>query len=387
MGENDTVLIMEEPDTAVINFISKEQLSENISVYCKHWLKNHYCIYNETSVYGLIGGRHKTRVHNTSRASIIRRWLINTFGIEYLNNGSGVVDVAGGKGELSCELINLNHIQCTVIDPRELEIKKFIRRFSLGYYDHNPIFSHYNKPSNIDYCNSDEMPSQITNELSNTLFEYNHLQLVKFFFEKSIILPYHLQCLFEMPNYNSSYDNNNNDDNINERTPLFLKSNESFFSSISDIKSTSYEDHDFKNNNENIVNFDNFRLKDYKKAQEIIQNCSIIVGVHPDQATEHIIDFSLRNNKPFAIVPCCVCNKQFPKRKTSDGMSVKVYKDFIDYLIAKSDSIKAVQMDFEGRNILLYSIPSYVPIGIQPDTIMPLICKGIANYENWKNMK
>jgi hypothetical protein len=33
-------------------------------------------------------------------------------------SGLGVVDVAGGKGELSFELINLSNVPCTVIDPR-----------------------------------------------------------------------------------------------------------------------------------------------------------------------------------------------------------------------------------------------------------------------------
>ena len=54
-----------------------------------------------------------------------RRWcrfLIDTFGRELLSEGSGVLDVAGGKGELSFELLNLNGIKATVVEPRALQL-------------------------------------------------------------------------------------------------------------------------------------------------------------------------------------------------------------------------------------------------------------------------
>lgn len=50
------------------------------------------------------------------------RFLIDTFGRELLHHGSGVLDIAGGKGELSFELVNLNNIQATVVEPRPLQL-------------------------------------------------------------------------------------------------------------------------------------------------------------------------------------------------------------------------------------------------------------------------
>ena len=50
------------------------------------------------------------------------RFLIDTFGREVLGKGSGVLDVAGGKGELSYELVNLNGIASTVVEPRALQL-------------------------------------------------------------------------------------------------------------------------------------------------------------------------------------------------------------------------------------------------------------------------
>jgi cyclopropane fatty-acyl-phospholipid synthase-like methyltransferase len=47
---------------------------------------------------------------------------MDTFGQEQLKKGSGVLDIAGGKGELSFELLNLNGIQATVVEPRALQL-------------------------------------------------------------------------------------------------------------------------------------------------------------------------------------------------------------------------------------------------------------------------
>ncbi len=55
------------------------------------------------------------------------RFLLDTFGDDCLRRGSGVLDVAGGKGELSFELVNLNRIWSTVLDPRPLQLAKLER--------------------------------------------------------------------------------------------------------------------------------------------------------------------------------------------------------------------------------------------------------------------
>ena len=35
-----------------------------------------------------------------------------------MKSGAGILDVAGGQSELAFQLVNLNDIPCTVIDPR-----------------------------------------------------------------------------------------------------------------------------------------------------------------------------------------------------------------------------------------------------------------------------
>merc|ERR1719203_1874307 len=67
---------------------------------------------------------------------------------------------------------------------------------------------------------------------------------------------------------------------------------------------------------------------------------SIIIGMHPDEATEDIVDFALKYNKSFAVVPCCVFPTLFPHRKLSCGKPVRYVEEFITYLLAKHPDIQ-----------------------------------------------
>lgn len=52
-------------------------------------------------------------VSKCGRTGHFRRFLLSTFGAERLRRGTGVLDVAGGKGELAFELQNLHSVSCT----------------------------------------------------------------------------------------------------------------------------------------------------------------------------------------------------------------------------------------------------------------------------------
>jgi len=46
--------------------------------------------------------------------------------------------------------------------------------------------------------------------------------------------------------------------------------------------------------------------EDAVRMAEVLRSCSALVGMHPDQAAEAIVDFGLAMGVPFAVVPCCV---------------------------------------------------------------------------------
>lgn len=91
-----------------------------------------------------------------------------------------------------------------------------------------------------------------------------------------------------------------------------------------------------------------------KLHTELFADCSVLVGMHPDEATEAIVDAALTLGKPFAIVPCCVMSRVFPDRKCRDGTPVDTYETFVRYLLEKHPSVQRAFLPFAGRNKVLY---------------------------------
>lgn len=85
------------------------------------------------------GDGRRNGVKNYSKSSVLRRWLLENVGIEQLRSGY-VLDVAGGKGELAWELLNLNLVEALVLDPRPLDLKTVERKWRHGLFWRNPIF-------------------------------------------------------------------------------------------------------------------------------------------------------------------------------------------------------------------------------------------------------
>lgn len=61
-------------------------------------------------------------------------------------------------------------------------------------------------------------------------------------------------------------------------------------------------------------------------------------------------------------VPCCVYRKEFPKRRIPDGDSdgsrpVRTYEDLLVWLSLKHPRVRRQQLDFEGRNTVLFTLP------------------------------
>ena len=127
----------------------------------------------------------------------------------------------------------------------------------------------------------------------------------------------------------------------------------------------------------------------------------LLVGLHPDQATEAIVDAALARNLPFAVVPCCVFPGLFFGRHCSTGSSTRTtrgqatpsdsgggsgggggadgsgggtgtsgrryerqripigvtgYRGFLSYLRAKDPTrVRLARLPFAGKNIVVYS--------------------------------
>merc|ERR1712176_857264 len=85
------------------------------------------------------------------------------------------------------------------------------------------------------------------------------------------------------------------------------------------------------------------------KWRQILLNAGGIFGLHPDQATEAIVDCALEYEIPFAIVPCCVYPSLFPDRRLASGQGVVKYKGFLQFLMEKDSRIQTARLPFKGR--------------------------------------
>jgi|ETNmetMinimDraft_23_1059889.scaffolds.fasta_scaffold03299_3 hypothetical protein len=82
------------------------------------------------------------------------------------------------------------------------------------------------------------------------------------------------------------------------------------------------------------------------KVQDVdLRPFDIIVGLHPDDATEHAVREAIKLGKDFAIVPCCV----FP----IDGVK-RTQENWRDYLASLSTDICSAMLPIDGANIVLY---------------------------------
>ena len=102
-------------------------------------------------------------------------------------------------------------------------------------------------------------------------------------------------------------------------------------------------------------------------SEGVFAEASVIVGLHPDEATEYIVDLALCHCKPFAVVPCCVFPSLFPGRVVATKGSaepeqeqqyeeVRTLPQFLDYLQAKHPAIKRAALSSLGgsANTVIY---------------------------------
>jgi hypothetical protein len=77
----------------------------------------------------------------------------------------------------------------------------------------------------------------------------------------------------------------------------------------------------------------------------------MIVGMHPDEATGEIIEFAVRHELPFAVVPCC--------RKGRHAKNIANFNAWIKKLksLAKGYEIKEHMLKMRGKNLVLYGRP------------------------------
>jgi len=339
---------------------------------CKHWARLGKCLFKDTCFFAhpeeaactiksrrTWGGR-RVAVRNDGRANEFRRFIVRNFGIENLSQGSGVLDIAGGKGELTFLLENLNGIKSTCIEPRSLKLRKFVRRFKFGMFHRTQTVSGRSvtrdfregvkKCEQIRMCFKDEMIQAIVKNESETL---NSLV------EEAIEESKHLAWSSKGLGANEHEDGHEDEIDFESRHKRKGTRKEKSLPDLNQLENENGEpemtEAQLKHDQENKAAV--CEVNDITGIAETLRNASAVVGMHPDQATGAIVDLALALNVPFAVVPCCVYHKLFPERRLRDGGEVNDYDALIQYLVEKDpDNIKVETLDFEGKNKVVYSL-------------------------------
>lgn len=95
-----------------------------------------------------------------------------------------------------------------------------------------------------------------------------------------------------------------------------------------------------------------YQLFDYKQAPRDYQ---LVVGMHPDEATDHIILYAVRHRVPFIVCPCCV------KPSAAGYAGAPFFPAWYRHLerIAKEGrmEIETVKLPMEGKNTVMMGRP------------------------------
>jgi hypothetical protein len=276
----------------------------------------------------------KLSVRNSSRKNrvfIFRSFLLETYSECYQNDKFTVLDVAGGKGDLSWLLCNVDNIRSIVVDPRSKKHHHLLR--SIEYLKEHPEEARERAIPNV--------PSH--QPLAGLLSQI----------QEPYVTPLHLQIWVNH--------------SLVEALRSYLTTGEvsewiTYWKTITQCVTP-----ELSRNCES--NLEISKNVDAEEALSWILEAKLIVGFHPDQATEACIDLALLLKVDYCIVPCCVFPSEFPHRRSLDGQRVRCYEEFIEYLVSKDpQSIRTTTLSFyatnTARNIVLYRKDSKTTSGI-----------------------
>eukprot|EP00045_Choanoeca_perplexa_P011877 m.127409 g.127409 ORF g.127409 m.127409 type:complete len:459 (+) comp15800_c0_seq5:1121-2497(+) len=350
------------------------------------------------------GPGRRNKVRNDFRASTFRRFLIDTFGLARLAEGSGVLDVASGKGEVAFELATLNRLSTTCLEPRLLELNGFENRVNYGFYFRNRMFDKYNAVTTPEAARTAPQPIHHIRCLlmlgaddEPTCFKDAEAWQVQQ--KKALVLKWDRKGLHgdttidqapahvadqttdtvESTSVNVAADvagaepasANESELELHQEAvgsgsalspnpdverPALAAPSSSPTPDLSNFQTTAGT----KRGRHHPQNWSTVTpVTDLAQARQRVAEAAIVVGMHPDGAAGPLVRYALKHRKPFALVPCCVYAKDFPARKLKSGVAVQSYRHLLQYLKEMDETIREIELPFEGKNVCLYWDPMW----------------------------
>ena len=243
--------------------------------------------FNNNEVSHVTGHDFSSAAEKSQRAVILASWIVETFGTERLNSGSGVIDVGGGRGGLTFELQFIHGVKVTLIDTRPFKLSRRQHK----RMDERGLSEGDDREGMFDPLIDLVKPRRVKEEqveIESTLHA-PRINLMEGQFHQ-------IQSFF---------------------TPALWKT-------------------------------------EHSPISNLLRNASLVVGLHPDQATNAILDFALETNKPFVLVPCCVFPSMF-ERYLEDGEPVLTTVQLIHWINQRGGpNALTTALPFQGANTVCY---------------------------------
>lgn len=95
-----------------------------------------------------------------------------------------------------------------------------------------------------------------------------------------------------------------------------------------------------------------YGLFDFRSAP---RDYDLVVGMHPDGGTDHIIQYAIKHRKPFCVCPCCVIPSAAPYGGDSG------YVSWINHLVKMAEharfDVAVTLLQMTGRNVAIIGKP------------------------------
>eukprot|EP00198_Chlamydomonas_reinhardtii_P004630 XP_001693966.1 predicted protein [Chlamydomonas reinhardtii] len=222
-------------------------------------------------------------------------WLLDTFGADYLSSGSGVLDVAGGKGELAFELLNLNSVPASVLDPRPMQLQHYVKRLQVVEAVGRLAVLQREGCGGASGNSTPEWGAAMAAATAAFLESRDRAKQVEWTCKGFAAAEGHEE----------------------EPTRVLPAGH-------------------WRQRREAAVGRRWRRL----------------------HAAEFAVRLAMAAGKPFALVPCCVYAAEFPRRKLRSGEQVRSYAQLLAYLQelggGADGEVVARELPFEGKNVMLY---------------------------------
>jgi hypothetical protein len=286
---------------------------------------------------------HGDRQAKSQRARLVAAWLVEQFGAARLAAGEGVLDVAGGRGELAFELAGRHGVRCTLVDPRRPGKLTKTQRKSIAAAEGERVGTEDGQVGG-----GSGLPPRPPRRI-RAAFTVGGLALV------SAAAPIKLDVQTTAIAHTSA------------QTKAAPSHGDALAAARRGWEEVEVE----------------------SEAARVLAGCSLLVGLHPDQATEPLVRWATAHGKPWVVVPCCVFAAEAPGRWFAPGVggaaaaegvggggpataladptrkSVESYEDFILFLkqlpalVAAEVGVPAPAvhcgfLPFEGKNQVLW---------------------------------